>query len=245
MIKEFGFCKVEFIESPEIRISHGWNLAKAEEEQVKNDVYIDLTRRISILTGSNMSGKTFYLKMLTWVLLCAQATGFAPADYVSMPLFENIIYLDRVSQNMDLNLSAFGNEVEYWKKFFNVLEKGNALLIGALDEIASTTSPRYQSALSFAIAEAILKTGNYGILAHHNHDFIDAFSSTYPQYTALYHLNNRIEDGEIIFEYELREGHQVSNAIEVARTLGFDEEILRVAEEIRAGIDAERRENGK
>ncbi|MCX5657702.1 MAG: hypothetical protein NTZ48_05715, partial [Candidatus Omnitrophica bacterium] len=74
--------------------------------------------------------------------------------------------------------------------------------------------------------------------------FIDDFSSTYPGYTFVGHLDNRIENGEVIFKYLFTEGHQDSNAIEVARTLGFEEEILRLAERIKRESEQQKQEEG-
>ena len=70
-----------------------------------------MTAPLQLITGSNMSGKTYYLKMLTWNLLLAQSMGCAAAEAASLPLFDRVVYLDRVNHLKDINLSAFGNEV--------------------------------------------------------------------------------------------------------------------------------------
>ena len=43
-----------------------------------------------------MSGKTFHLKQLIWAILAAQATGFAPCDGMTLPVFDKVLYIDRV-----------------------------------------------------------------------------------------------------------------------------------------------------
>jgi len=242
MIRDYGINEVNFTNQATVDIKGGWNMVKAEDEQVSNSITISDGKRVEIVSGSNMSGKTFFEKMVTRILLAAQVTGFAPADSVTMPIFDYIIYSDRVNPRSDLNLSAFANEMEIRKQISTILNQSDVLVFGALDEICSTTSPKYQSALSFAFTEEFLRMGDFVIIASHNHDYIDAFLTSYPSYTQVGNLRNHLQDGEVVFEYLYQDGHQESNAIEVARTMGFDEEILQLAQEIKIELEQEENE---
>ncbi|MFC2149674.1 hypothetical protein ACFLQ8_03130, partial [Candidatus Auribacterota bacterium] len=239
IIGEFDMARVDFSEDPEVIIEKGWSLVMSPPErgeprksvkdrQVANDVTFGLNEIIKILSGSNMSGKTFLLKMIIWNMLSAQVSGFAPAKSMKTSIFSRVIYLDRVTAKMFRDLSFYGHEVEFWKQFFKLFEgstKGPVLALGVTDEAFSTTSPMYQSALSYGIAEEILMGNGFLAISSHNHSFIDAFVENYPEKTKVYHLKTRIvkEDGKqkIYFDYELTPGHDLSNAIDVAEAMGL------------------------
>lgn len=197
------------------------------DRQVMNNITFGHDEMIKILSGSNMSGKTHLEKMIIWNILSAQVSGFAPADRVKMPIFSRVIYLDRVTEKMFRDLSSYGHEVEFWKAFFKLFDnaEGPTLVLGVTDELFSTASPLYQSALSFGVAEEVLRRGGLMVVASHNHDFIDAFAKTYPDKSKIWHLRTRItrEDGKVKVNFDrvLERGHDLSNAIDIAESMGL------------------------
>lgn len=223
-------CKVEFNREGSVNIRGGFNPMDKAEAQVRNSVEQGRDVPVQLISGSNMSGKTYYLKMLTWNFLMAQSLGYVAAEAASLPLFDRVVYLDRVSHLKDINLSAFGNEVEYWREFIKADDTGESIF-AAIDEAFSTTSPRYQSALSYAVAVYLVRRGNLVAFASHNHDFIDRFLDTNSNSARAYHFETHFdEEDQICFDYKLSPGHKQSSALEVARKLKLPEEIVRFAE---------------
>ncbi|GEM_PF-3756270 len=230
-----GQARVSFNETNEIHFEDAWSLFAPKNQQIISDVRFTPNERVKLINGANMSGKTFWLKKAAIGALWALRTGHAPAKSATMPLLDGIVYLDRVNSKSDQNLSAFGNEIEFWKRYLEILgAKNNVLVLSTLDEIFSTTSPAYQAALTFAIATESLARGQPSALATHNHDVIDRLIEAFPGQTAPYHFAGRIQPtprGEIFVpSYQLQKGHVGSQAIEVARSLNFDPEILSLAE---------------
>jgi DNA mismatch repair ATPase MutS len=221
IIEDNRWKEVAFTDNPELSITNAWSVVKTKSEQVRNSARFGSGEMARLFSGSNMSGKTFHMKQLIWAILSAQATGFAPCDNMTSPIFDKVLYIDRVKAESDRNISSFGLEVEYWKRFFDHAST-SGLVFGAIDEAGSTTSPKYQSALSYAIADEMLALGNMLAMASHNHDFLDAFHEANKDRTAIYHLKtHETEDGGIIFDYVLEKGHASSNAIKVAEQLGL------------------------
>ncbi|MBU1006422.1 MAG: hypothetical protein KKH08_02365 [Candidatus Omnitrophica bacterium] len=221
IIKNNGWHEVTFADTPTLDITNAWSIVKTKKDQVRNSARFDPAEMARFYSGSNMSGKTFHLKQLIWAILAAQATGFAPCDAMTSPIFDQVLYIDRVKAESDRNISAFGLEVKYWQKFFEHASQAG-LVFGAVDEAGSTTSPKYQSALSYAIANEMLALGNMLAMASHNHDFLDAFHDANKDHAGIYHFKTReTKEGKIAFDYAIKKGHEPSNAIKIAEQLGL------------------------
>lgn len=228
-MKEEGYCRVEFNDTGELSIRDGWSVTKPKAEQVRNDSTFSRAQRVQLATGANMSGKTFDIKKVVLAILAAQATGYAPAVAMRSPIHTSVVYLDRVNSNNDENLSAFGNEVMHWRTLFERSEGGHVFF--GIDEAFSTTSPKYQGALSYGICSHLCQGGHRVYLASHHHQFIDAFASHHPGSSSAHHFHTQLKsDGTLTFDYKKQAGHQPSQALAVARTLGMNPEILALAE---------------
>ncbi|MFA4905074.1 MAG: hypothetical protein WC645_01075 [Candidatus Margulisiibacteriota bacterium] len=230
MVQTMGFSPVDFNDTGEVRFDGLWNLVKPKDAQVSNPASFNPDEQVKLVTGANMSGKTFYLKSLIFGVLSGLATGFAPARTATMPLFDSVAFLDRVTAKNDRNLSAFGNELTFWSDLLKLLDRDERVF-SCVDEAFSTTSPRYQSALTFAIASEMLTRGQYLALASHNHDALSALEASYPHLVRAYHFHTHFDGAEIQFDYRATPGHELSQAIAVARKLGLPPEIIDLVEE--------------
>ncbi len=237
MIKLQKQTPVKFNTTGEITMNGAWSLKRSQGEQTMSDVRFDDPERVKLINGANMSGKTFWLKKATVGLLWSLSTGYAPAQSATMPLVDQVIYLDRVLAKHSNNLSAFGNEITFWKDFLALIEaKKGGVTVALLDEIFSTTSPRYQAALASGILASITEKGTRTAVALHNHEMIDRFTQAHPEIAVPHYFSGHAEKSEgamrLIADYQMKMGHVTSQAIGVARTLGFPEEILNIAEMI-------------
>jgi len=246
MIATQGFNAVDFNSDGSVDIKGMFSMFKPGSEQELNDVHFGEDEYARLIAAPNMSGKTFYLKALVMAMLSALNTGFIPAESATMPLFDFVIYFDRVTAKLDRNLSALGNEVELWKKFFNILKSETRVFAAAcVDEAFSTTSPGYQASLVYAIVMEMIRNGQYLAIATHNHDVLQVLRELEKDLLKAYTLKIRIdeESGGVDFSYELEELEEgemtFSEAIAVARTLGMPEEILRTAEELKLNAEVQ------
>lgn len=239
MIRGQGQVPVEFNETGKIAFTQAWNVLKPKTLQVTNDVTFNPAEQMKVINGANMSGKTFWLKEATFAMLWGMATGHAPAEFATMPLVDRVVYLDRVLVKGDSALSAFGNEITFWKAFLELIERDEgAVTVSMLDEIFSTTSPKYQAALAAAILTHTASHGGLSAVALHHHDFIDRLLAAHPEAALPYFFSGHPEvDPEkgvtLKADYHMTRGHVSSQAVEVARGLGFPEEILKIAELIK------------
>jgi DNA mismatch repair ATPase MutS len=188
--------------------------------------------RVELLTGPNGSGKTFFEKDMVTAMLMAHATGFAPADSATMPVFDAIAYLDRVVDKEDLALSSHAQDLEYWKKLLNLLQTKRAVF-ASVDEAFSATSPSNQAAFTYGAITRFLQSANhYLMLSTHNHDLVDRLLGANTPLIRPYHFQFDVtQDKKVVFHYSKQEGHETSHALEVARTMGLPDEILSAASE--------------
>ena len=226
IIQSEKLAPVNLNETGEIKLSNMFSIFKQKEKEIKNSISFDpKEERVQLLTGPNGCGKTFYEKGAVASLLMSLATGYSPAESASIPVLDSVVYLDRVVQKQDSELSAFSQEIEYWKVLLPLLKSKRAVF-AAVDEAFSTTSPVYQAAFTYAAISEFLKNGHFLMLATHNHDLVTKLQNIKTPLVNPYHFRFSIENGKINYEYAIKEGHENSYATEVARTMNLPEEIV-------------------
>ena len=225
-----GFTPVQFNTTGEVQFREGFSLFKKKREEVKNTVSLNAgSERVQLLTGPNGSGKTFYEKGAVASVLMGLATGYAPAEYATMPVFDGVVYLDRVIERQGDEFSAFSQEVEYWKQLLSLLGTKRSVF-AAVDEAFSTTSPSYQAAFTYGVVSEFLQSPHFLLLSTHNHDVVNHLEDSQVSLVNPYHFQFLAENGRVQYQYKLKEGHETSHAVEVARTMGLPEEILSAAQ---------------
>lgn len=231
-IRDEGYCKVDFNPDGRIDVDGGINPFTDNEDQVPNDIHIGGdAQRYQLVTGSNMSGKSNYLAELVSIPQFAQSTGFIKAQSASLPIFNNVILLDRPKTYTDVELSSFGVDVTRWDRAFQIIQKRGGTTLFCVDEGFSTTSPYFEEAFSVAAVVKLMRLKVLGAFASHNHNAIDALIDLMPEQIAAVHLGASITDeGTVEFTHKLQDGHGQSLGLEVAETLGgFPGDVLQVA----------------
>ncbi len=182
----------------------------------------DLNTNQSILiTGSNASGKSTYLKTSALCALLAQAICTAPADAYRASAF-------RIYSSMALHDDLLAGESYYiveTKSLKRILEEisGSVPLLCTIDEVLRGTNTVERIAASSKILEEIAKQGALCLAATHDIELCELLS---PQY-AMYHFEEQVGITEMVFDYRIRHGKAISrNAINLLKLMGFDERIV-------------------
>lgn len=136
-----------------------------ESEKMKYiPINIEMDKGVTILTGSNMGGKTCALKTIAQIAYLVHSGLMLPAEKVKIPLF-NGIYISRTSSSsIKEGLSSFGYELVSIKPFFENLDNSYLFL---LDEPASGTNPIEGKAIVRAMAEKFSKSNSFAIISTH------------------------------------------------------------------------------
>ncbi len=231
---------VKFNDTGEFSMPGMWSLGMEKEKQVPNTLAFAPNERVKILSGPNMGGKTHLEKALDLGIPWALATGHAPtSEPATMPLTDRVVYLDRVTSREDIDLGAFGNEAGKWATYMQehtARPEGQDLtVLGVVDEAFSTTSPKYQNALTYSLAVESIKRGDRVILAGHTHEAFNRLLTEHGDHVEAHHFtwhfDESVEEGEerIVLDHKLEPGHAESRGVDVAEALGLHPDIIKFA----------------
>lgn len=205
-------------------IKGAWLPRMAEDKRVTQNITSNNSVRAKVFEGPNMSGKTSALKAEWLQHVNAQSTGYSPAEQAMVPVYDKLIYLDRVPAEDTEGLSSFGTEISNWNDMLAKLEGAGPSLV-ALDEPFSSTNARYQSILLQASLQHLIEAGHTVLLSTHNHQAMNEFVARNPaakDAVDFQRLKTEVsEDGEkVTFRFEREAGRAPSLAIPVVRQMG-------------------------
>ena len=186
--------------SPRLEAKNLTHLLIPEEKAVPND--IDATAGTRIITGSNMSGKTTYLRTVASACVLAYAGAPAPGErFCLSPL--HIFTSIRVTDDAAHGLSTFYAEILRIKSMMAFKEKNLPMLI-VIDEIFKGTNSADRL---IGAREAISRlTGADFITLVSTHDFelCEIESDAAP--VTNWHFEESYEDDKLLFDYKIKEG---------------------------------------
>ncbi len=174
-----------------------------------------------LITGPNTGGKTVTLKLTGLLTAMAMSGLYVPADDDSdISVFSNIYCDIGDEQSIEQNLSTFSSHI---KNIINIINNVDTNSLVLIDEIGAGTDPEEGSALALAIIEKLLDSDCFGIITTH-----------YSRLKEFAIESKKLENASMEFDaktlrpiYKLNIGIPgSSNAIEIAKTLGIDSEII-------------------
>ncbi len=202
----------------------------ARKEVVPNDLALGRPYRCLILTGPNAGGKTVALKTLGLLTLMAMAGLSIPASADSTAsTFPRVFAAVGDEQSVEQDLSTYSAHVQRLNEILAGADRGSLVL---LDEVVSGTDPREGAAIARGFLEA-LADREVRVLA----------TTHFEELKSIAFGDRRFENGSMEFDaealrptYRLRLGTPGrSMAMEIARSLGFPEEILSRAKRYLSG----------
>ncbi|PJZ78212.1 MutS family DNA mismatch repair protein [Leptospira neocaledonica] len=186
------------------------------EKRVSNDLEPMQPGKLLLLTGSNMSGKTTYLRALGISGIFAMAGGPVPASEFITPILE-VHSSIRNEDSVEEGISFFYAEVRRLGRILQDVKNSAKGRLVLLDEILKGTNSRERTIACKGILKKLRQYGVFGIITTHDLELADL-----PE-LSLFHFREEIENGKMTFDYKIRSGIvQSSNALEVLRLEGLD-----------------------
>ncbi len=187
----------------------------AHKQRVCNNFTMD-TSKVTMLTGSNMSGKSSFLRTLGVNLVLANAGAVVNASSLQTSLFR-IYSCIKVSDSLAEGYSYFYAEVRRLKALLDALQQSDPLpLFFLIDEIFKGTNNRERLLGSEAYIQSLL--GKHGTGAISTHD-LELASLTG---LSNYHFADQVRDGQLTFDYKLQTGvSPTTNALRIMRLAGL------------------------
>lgn len=188
---------------------------------VKNDILLDDNG--IILTGSNMSGKSTFLKTLGLNVLFSQTIATVLASGYEGSLFKVITSISPEDSILE-GKSYYMAEAEALLRITRLSESGSVLCL--IDEIFRGTNPVERISTSAEILDYIAKNGGIPVVATHD---IELTHLTRHPFN-LYYFKEDVGENGLVFDYKIRKGiSNTQNAIKLLEFLGYPKEITENA----------------
>ncbi|MBU5592795.1 DNA mismatch repair protein MutS [Clostridium sp. MSJ-4] len=212
------YTEPNFIEDITLNICEG--VHPLIEDAVSNSISIE--NKGIVLTGTNMSGKSTFLRMLGVNILLAQTFNFALAKSYEAPFF-NIV--SSISPNDDLTKgkSFYMAEVESILRIIKALEK-DVPVFCPIDEIFRGTNPIERISMSAEILTYINNRKSISLVATHDRELVDILKENYE----FYYFSEDVDSKKgLSFDYKLKKGTSKSrNAIRLLEYMNYPKDII-------------------
>jgi hypothetical protein len=191
-----------------------------DEVKVCNEFVVPALGQVTIITGSNMAGKSVFLKTVGANLALAQAGGPVNARCLRTMPFRLFTCMG-ISDSVTDGYSFFYAEVRRLKFLLTELERDHPLpLLFGIDEIFRGTNNRERLIGSRAYVRSLAGQHGLGLIATHDLE-LARLADGVPQ-VVNYHFRDHIADGRMVFDYRLRPGPcPTTNALKIMQLAGL------------------------
>lgn len=194
---------------------------------VRNDIQLIRSKPLLLVTGSNMAGKSTFMRSIGLNLLLARTGGPVCAQKMTTQLFE-IASSIRVRDSLSDGVSFFMAELKRLKEVVDQAADhqaaGNAPLFYLLDEILQGTNSRERQIAVATVLEQLHSFGAQGILSTHDLDL--AVEPTVETMSQIVHFREYFVDvdgkEEMQFDFKMRPGPTpTTNALKLLKLVGL------------------------
>lgn len=175
------------------------NVAK----RVNNNIAINSRKELMLITGSNMAGKSTYLRSIGINTVLAMAGAPVCADSFTLSPVQ-IISSMRIADNLEESTSTFYAELKKLKAIIDRVNAGEKIFI-LLDEILRGTNSLDRHTGSVALVKQLIKHQAACIIATHDVE-LAKLKDSYPGNILNYHFDAQVSNNELYFDYKLKIG---------------------------------------
>ncbi len=227
----------ELTETPGLAIEQGRHPVVerlSDTPFIANDTRFTNDRRMLVITGPNMGGKSTYMRQTALIVLMAYAGAFVPASRAVIGPIDRIFTRIGASDDLTGGRSTFMVEMT---ETANILHNATSESLVLLDEIGRGTSTFDGLALAWASAAHLATTsGAFSLFATHYFELTQLAGEL--RGIANVHLAAAEHNGAIVFLHNVREGAaSQSYGIQVARLAGLPAPVLQHAQALLAELE--------
>lgn len=191
-------------------------------EAVSNGITL---KKGALITGSNASGKSTFLKTVAINAILSQSIHTSIAKSYHAPFF-------RVYSSMSLRDNLAGNESYYMveikalQRILRASKEGDIPMLSFVDEVLRGTNTVERIAASSHILKELNQRNVLSFAATHDIELTYLLEDEYENF----HFTEEIKEGDILFSYRLFQGRaQSRNAIKLLELMGYDRQIVESA----------------
>ena len=217
------YCKPVFCEPKQLRVDGVTHPLIAN--CVPND--LQLSKRSLLLTGSNMSGKTTFVRSIGINMLLAQTIYTCTASTFVAP-FSRIYTSIKISDDLLTEKSYYFEEVTTIKAFIDRSRNSEPAMF-ILDEIFKGTNTVERISGGKAILSYLSKSNHFVFVSTHDVELTEMLENQFD----LYHFSESIHDAQLVFDHKLKRGPlRTRNAIKILQMSDYPSEIIEEANRI-------------
>lgn len=226
---KYGYVRPTFTSKEQLKITGGRHPVVecvSRDPFIANSLDMSDKKRMLLITGPNMGGKSTYMRQAALIVLMAYAGSFVPADEALIPQIDSIFTRIGASDDLASGRSTFMVEMT---EAAGIMHNATSHSLILMDEIGRGTSTMDGMALARAMAEtlALGKLG-YVLFATHYFELTD-LPNLYPT-IANYHFGAIKNGDSIIFLHNAEEGAATSSyGLEVAALAGIPRRVITLA----------------
>ena len=222
MKKSFKYyCEPEFIVEKSLKIKDAFH--PLLKDPVSNSIY---AKRGVLITGSNASGKSTFIKSVAICAIMAQSLGIVPASEYKCSKFR-IASSMALSDNIKGNESYFIVEIKSLKRIMDISKQEGYPVLCFIDEVLRGTNTIERIAASSEILKELNNENVICFAATHDIELTSILKDSYDNY----HFDEEIIDNDVVFNYVLKDGIATTrNAIKLLFVIGYDESVIKSAE---------------
>ncbi|CEK11299.1 DNA mismatch repair protein MutS [Legionella hackeliae] len=199
-----------------------------QEQFIANDLHLDRTQNILLITGPNMGGKSTYMRQSALIVLLAHIGSYVPATQARIGPIDKIFTRIGASDDLASGRSTFMVEMTETAQILRQATEKSLVLI---DEIGRGTSTYDGMSLAYATCAYLANTIKaYTLFSTHYFELTNLPA----QFNCIknIHLQATLTGGKIVFLYRVEEGAtNRSYGLEVAQLAGIPKEVLLIASE--------------
>ncbi|MCD8378928.1 MAG: hypothetical protein LUC95_01065 [Lachnospiraceae bacterium] len=196
---------------------------------IKEPVGNSITGEKSVLlTGSNASGKSTFLRTVAVNAVLAQTIHTCLCDSYTAPLYR--IYSSLSLKDDVINGDSYYMvEIKTMKRILDSVQKSGRPVLCALDEVLRGTNTPERVSASSQILRWLSEQNCLCFAATHDLELVDILRTEF----AHYYFTESFTDGDVRFTYQLKPGRSESrNAIRLLKIMGYPQEITDAAEKL-------------
>ncbi len=204
---------------------------------VPNDLTLDGGRRMLIITGPNMGGKSTYMRQAALIVILAHIGSFVPADRATIGPLDRIFTRIGAADDLAGGRSTFMVEMT---EAANILHNATARSLILMDEIGRGTSTFDGLSLAWAVARHIAaRVKAFTLFATHYFELTAL--ATEVEACSNVHLDATEHGEEVVFLHAVKDGPaDRSYGLQVAQLAGVPREVIARAREYLAALESDR-----
>ncbi|MBW6408846.1 MutS-related protein [Clostridium weizhouense] len=189
------------------------------EKAIKNNFSIKNSEKVALITGSNMSGKSTFLRTLGSNLVLSYIGAPVCAKEFSCGIMK-IYTCITTRDNLEENISSFYAEILRIKILIEACKKEEKVFF-LLDEIFKGTNSKDRHTGAIVLIKQLIKYGGIGLVSTHDLELCDLEKED--DRIINYNFREFYKDNKINFDYKLRQGKsETQNAIHLMKLAGIE-----------------------